>query len=385
MQRRLAATSALCAILAVSGAEVAGAADAAPGAAPATAAGPAAHSPPSVPANLKPRKSGEENVFTDERGFAIYTSDEDSTPGESKCYDACAKAWPPFQPLPGAAPTGSFTILERTDGIRQWVYRGKPLYLFARDEYPGGAFGDGVGNRWRLAFGVLKTPPGIGMFKTPIGRILVNEKSLTLYAPRAGSVALKSGCDAQCLRDWYPTLAPALARDSGDWRVLTRADGTKQWAFKGQPLYASHSDRRAGDLRGQDVGGKDWAPIVIQPELPAPGWATLVRTDVGQIFANEKGMTLYAFNGKLDQIRKTTCDDACLKAAWTPVEASADVAPIGDWSVKKDDAGKRYWAYRGAPLYTFFNDKVPGDALGGQFAAGSAIFGTWTPIVRIAN
>ncbi len=382
MQRRLAATSVLVATL---GAGVLYGADAAPGAAPATAAAPAAHSTPPVPANLKPRRNGAENIFTDERGFAIYTSDEDSTPGVSKCYDACAQAWPPFQPVSGAAPVGSFTIHERTDGIRQWVYRGKPLYLFTKDEYPGGAFGDGVANRWRLAFGVLRTPPGIGMFKTPIGRILVNEKSLSLYAPQPGNVALKSGCDAECLREWYPTPAPALARDNGDWSVLTRADGTKQWAFKGQPLYASHSDRRAGDLRGQQAGGKDWAPIVIQPEMPAPGWATLVRTDIGQIFANEKGMTLYALNGKLEQIRKTTCDDACQKAAWTPIEANADVAPIGDWSVKKDADGKRYWAYRGTPLYTFFNDKVPGDALGGQYASGAAIFGTWAPIVRIPN
>jgi predicted lipoprotein with Yx(FWY)xxD motif len=343
----------------------------------------AAPSTPPVPPNLKPRRSGEENVFTDERGFSIYTSDEDSEPGVSKCYDACAKAWPPFPAAADAQPTGSFAILERADGIRQWVYRGKPLYLFAKDEYPGGTFGDGVGNRWRLAFGVLRSPPGIGVFKTPIGRILVNEKGLTLYAPKAGSQALKSGCDAACLRDWLPTPAPALARDAGDWTVLARPDGTRQWAFKGQPLYASHSDRRAGDLRGQEIGGADWTPIVIQPESPAPAWTTLVKTDLGQLYANEKGMTIYAFNGKLDQIKKLTCDEACIAKAWTPVPASAEVAPIGDWSVKKGADGKLYWAYRGAPLYTFFKDKLPGDAIGGQYASGANIFGNWLPIVRI--
>ncbi len=343
----------------------------------------AGHKAPAVPANLKPWRNGDESIFTDERGFAIYTSDEDSTPGESKCYDACAKAWPPFQSPEGATSIGNFTILERRDGIRQWVYRGKPLYLFARDEYPQGTFGDGAANRWRLAFGVLRTPPGIGVLRTPIGRLLVNEKGLTLYTPTAGSAVLKSGCDEACLREWLPAPAAALARDNGDWTAVTRADGTRQWAYKGQPLYASHSDRRAGDLRGKDTGGKDWTPIIIQPEPPSPAWTTLVKTDVGQVFANEQGMTIYAFNGKLDQIRKTTCNDACLKAAWTRVEASTDSAPIGDWSVKKDEAGQRYWAYRGAPLYTFYNDKVAGDALGGQFAAGAGIFGSWGPVIRI--
>ena len=383
LARPLVATAALAAM---TYAGLAWAADATPaaGAAPAgAAAAPAAHATPPVPPNLKPRRNGEESVFTDERGFSIYTSDEDSEPGVPKCYDACAKAWPPFPAAADSQPIGSFTIHERKDGIRQWVYRGKPLYTFARDEYPGGSFGDGVGNRWRLAFGVLRSPPGIAVSKTPIGRILVNEKGLTLYTPKAGSAALKSGCDAACLREWMPTLAPALARDNGDWTVLTRADGTRQWAFKGQPLYASHSDRRAGDLRGQGVGGADWTPIIVQPEMPSPAWTTLVKTDLGQIFANEKGMTVYAFNGKLDQIKKLICDDACLDQAWIPVSASADSPPIGDWSVKKGEDGKRYWAYRGAPLFTFFKDKVPGDAIGGQYASGVNIFGNWNPIVRI--
>ncbi len=371
---------ATAAVVAMTYAGLAFAADAAP--APAGAA-PAAHATPPVPPNLKPQRNGEESVFTDERGFSIYTSDEDSEPGVSKCYDACAKAWPPFPAAADSQPIGSFTIHDRKDGLRQWVYRGKPLYTFARDEYPGGRFGDGVANRWRLAFGVLRSPPGIGVFKTPIGRILVNDKGLTLYTPKAGSAALKSGCDAACLREWLPAAAPALARDSGDWTVLARADGTRQWAFKGQPLYASHSDRRAGDLRGQDVGGADWTPIIIQPEMPSPAWTTLVKTDVGQIFANEKGMTLYAFNGKLDQIKKLTCDDACLDQAWTRVTASAESPPVGDWSVKKGEDGKLYWAYRGAPLFTFFRDKVPGDALGGQYASGANIFGNWSPIIRI--
>lgn len=375
--------AATAAVAAMTYAGAAFAADAAPANPALAGSAPAAHATPPVPPNLKPRRNGEESVFTDERGFSIYTSDEDSEPGVSKCYDACAKAWPAFPAAADSQPIGSFTIHERKDGIRQWVYRGKPLYTFAKDEYPGGTFGDGVANRWRLAFGVLRSPPGIGVSRTPIGRILVNEKGLTLYTPKAGSAALKSGCDATCLREWMPAPAPALARDNGDWTVLARSDGTRQWAFKGQPLYASHSDRRAGDLRGQDVGGADWTPIIIQPEMPAPAWTTLVKTDLGQLYANEKGMTLYAFNGRLDQIKKLTCDDACLEEAWTRVAASAESPPVGDWSVKKGEDGQLYWAYRGAPLFTFFKDKVPGDALGGQYASGANIFGNWNPIVRI--
>ncbi|MCU0757721.1 MAG: hypothetical protein MUF07_00780 [Steroidobacteraceae bacterium] len=336
-----------------------------------------------VPAGLRLRPVGDEEILTDERGHSLYTTDEDATPNVSTCVDACAKAWPPAAAPSGAAPAGDFTLVQRADGSRQWAYRGKPLYSFAREEYPGGIFGDGVANRWRLAFRALRTPPGIGVMKAPMGRILVNERGQPLFTPAAGSATAGKGCDAKCLVEWSPVQAPALAREQGNWSLVARPDGTRQWAYRRQPLYAFRADRRVSDLKGFEPRHEGWQPIVVQPELPAPAWATLVKTDVGQVFADAKGLTVYAFNGDLEKIKRLMCDEACLQRAWTRLEADADSAPVGDWSVKKAPDGKRYWAYRGAPLYRFHQDRAPGEVLGNQFAASAGIFGNWSPIVRM--
>ena len=51
-----------------------------------------------------------------------------------------------------------------------------------------------------------------------------------------------------CLKTWTPVAAPADAQPSGLWQVYTRADGTRQWAYKGQPAYRSSLDLAAGDV-----------------------------------------------------------------------------------------------------------------------------------------
>ncbi|MEP6899018.1 MAG: hypothetical protein ABI870_10850 [Rhodanobacter sp.] len=41
-------------------------------------------------------------------------------------------------------------MVKRADGIRQWVYLGQPLYLFAGDARPGDLDGDGVNGSWHV-------------------------------------------------------------------------------------------------------------------------------------------------------------------------------------------------------------------------------------------
>jgi predicted lipoprotein with Yx(FWY)xxD motif len=60
----------------------------------------------------------------------------------------------------------------------------------------------------------------------------------------------KSACVAQCAVNWPPLLAPADAKAAGDWTLVTRDDGRKQWAYKGKPLYAWSKDARPGDRTG---------------------------------------------------------------------------------------------------------------------------------------
>ncbi len=47
---------------------------------------------------------------------------------------------------------GDWTIIDRTDGTKQWAYKGKPLYTFVQDKKPGDMTGDGKANgAWHVA------------------------------------------------------------------------------------------------------------------------------------------------------------------------------------------------------------------------------------------
>jgi len=88
-------------------------------------------------------------VFTDPSGMTLYTFDEDPR-GGSSCYGKCAENWPPLKVSGNAGPVGDFSIVTREDGIAQWAYQGKPLYLWVRDKAPGDTTGDGV-RGWQAA------------------------------------------------------------------------------------------------------------------------------------------------------------------------------------------------------------------------------------------
>lgn len=53
--------------------------------------------------------------------------------GKSMCDDACAAVWPIIKAGDDDKPTGDWTIVERNHGVRQWAYKGKPLYTFYLD------------------------------------------------------------------------------------------------------------------------------------------------------------------------------------------------------------------------------------------------------------
>jgi predicted lipoprotein with Yx(FWY)xxD motif len=87
---------------------------------------------------------------------------------------------------------------------------------------------------------------------TDKGPALVDAKGMTLYVfdRDAGG---KSACNGTCATNWPPLMAAADAKASGDWSVVTRDDGGKQWAYKGKPLYTWAKDGKAGDTTGDNV------------------------------------------------------------------------------------------------------------------------------------
>jgi len=92
-------------------------------------------------------------VLVDAKRMTLYTFDRDNAaPGKSVCNGPCATNWPPLVANAGDSPKGDWTIIMRDDGSRQWAYKGKPLYGWAKDTKPGDTTGDGFLNgAWHVA------------------------------------------------------------------------------------------------------------------------------------------------------------------------------------------------------------------------------------------
>lgn len=79
----------------------------------------------------------------------------------------------------------------------------------------------------------------------------VGPSGMTLYTfDRDAAGSGKSVCNGPCATNWPPLAAGAGAAASGDWTVVTRDDGARQWAYKGKPVYYWVKDAKPGDRTG---------------------------------------------------------------------------------------------------------------------------------------
>ena len=88
--------------------------------------------------------------------------------------------------------------------------------------------------------------------KTSMGNVLADPKGMTLYTFDKDTSG-KSNCSGECAEYWPPVKAEADAKPVGDLTVITRDDGTKQWADGGKPLYTYVKDKQPGDVTGDKV------------------------------------------------------------------------------------------------------------------------------------
>ena len=84
--------------------------------------------------------------------------------------------------------------------------------------------------------------------------MLTDAKGMTLYTWDNDKQADKSSCNGMCLMNWPALKAEASDHDMGEYKVISRDDGGKQWAYKGKPLYYWHLDAKAGDTAGDGRG-----------------------------------------------------------------------------------------------------------------------------------
>lgn len=94
---------------------------------------------------------------------------------------------------------------------------------------------------------------------TVLNGVLVGPNQMTLYVFDKDAVGSgKSVCNAQCAANWPPMAAPANAAPIGDWSPIVRDDGSKQWAYKGRPLYQWVKDAKPGDRTGEGMANNTW-------------------------------------------------------------------------------------------------------------------------------
>jgi predicted lipoprotein with Yx(FWY)xxD motif len=231
----------------------------------------------------------------------------------------------------------------------------------------------------------LATPAGITLKSVRVGQgvnvpgqssnqprlrlVFADSKAMTLYTYDK-DVPGKSNCTGECATSWPPALAEAGAKPTGEWSLVTRDDGAKQWAFRGRPLYTYIKDAPppegsmaffmgGGGSAGHGVD-KVWNIFEIQPTdwltLPTGIGVREVITAPGQVMTDYRGRSLYTVDLK--------AGGKPLGKEWIPFEAPQLAIPVGDFTVVARNDGIYQWALKGKPLYTYTGDADLGDSNG---------------------
>jgi len=197
---------------------------------------------------------------------------------------------------------------------------------------------------------------------TNLGEVYTDTAGMTLYTFNSDTPGV-SNCNDGCATAWPPLLAADDAADEGNFSVITRADGSRQWALHGWPLYYWQSDAQPGDTLGEEVNSL-W--YVAQP-VPVSKWSAEVTTqgttNTVTVLTDVNRKTLYIFPPDRNAPGGSACNDSCA-GMWPPLTAEAGATASGDYTLVNRDDGSMQWAYRGMPLYLWAGDASPGDTLG---------------------
>ena len=340
-----------------------------------------------IPSAIVAKKVGAGWVFTDKAGMSLYTSAQDK-PGQSKCQGPCAKVWPPVLATSEAETVGSaeWSVVKRGDGVSQIAFRGMPLYTYAQDSAPGTTFGEGIANAWEVARRDMDVPAGIAINRNGYGRALTDTHGKVLYfnagdkpqpqktavvygkAGIASVAQLKSACTKRCLESWKPLRAPSVAVADGDWSIVEREDGLRQWAYQQKPLYVP-----IGEIKLEQRQDQPWHTALIEAPPPVPPWVTYQNSDAGEVLADSAGFVIYALTTEKLGVRLlefqslTSCVGECVRTYWRPIAAAADAKPVGNWTIVKGFDGVNQWAYKGEMLFIHARDREPGELAGSRF------------------
>ncbi len=102
-----------------------------------------------------------------------------------------------------------------------------------------------------LSAGIALAAP-VKTATTSLGEVLTGENGMTLYTFKKDTAGV-SNCNDKCAANWPPLMAADGDMADGAYSIITRADGSKQWAKDGMALYFWVKDAKPGDTTGQGV------------------------------------------------------------------------------------------------------------------------------------
>jgi predicted lipoprotein with Yx(FWY)xxD motif len=185
----------------------------------------------------------------------------------------------------------------------------------------------------------------------------VNSGLMSPYPP--GLVLPEVETRPSCVQLWPPAMAAPDAKPIGEFSIVSRPDGSRQWAYGGYALYTSVRDTRPGDVTERRPSVAADVPGMREPVGPPtkiPPQFVIHRHNTGLMLATHDNKSVYTFDK--DGVDKSNCFGSCLEE-WTPVLAPEFLRPQGRWTIFERAPGIRQWAYRSKPLYTYNDDGKP--------------------------
>lgn len=245
---------------------------------------------PNLPPQFKTHTTMTGRLVSLADGWSVYTFDGDSR-NKSNCYDACLNGWAPILAADYARPLKDWTFIERAPGVKQWAFRGKPVYRHLTDSKTRSQDGSDT-PRWRNVYTqrAPEPPKGFTMKDTMIGVVLGDPQGRTIYrydctddavdqlacdypdAPQVYRFAICGAGDPDRCNKTFPyVLAPVGARTGNSvWSAMyidpktgrkttaNQAGALYVWAFRDRPIFTFAGSKGYGDKKPSDINAQSW-------------------------------------------------------------------------------------------------------------------------------
>ncbi|HXU58387.1 MAG TPA: hypothetical protein VN710_06535 [Verrucomicrobiae bacterium] len=97
--------------------------------------------------------------------------------------------------------------------------------------------------------------------QTSQGQVISTSNGMTLYTSDKDGPG-KSNCYGECAQNWPPYLMNGVYKPFGKMTIVSRTDGTQQWAYDGKPLYTFVQDKAPGEIKGNGFNN-NWHVVPV--------------------------------------------------------------------------------------------------------------------------